>query len=695
MPSYESLVEQLFSTPPPVPAKITLIVRKLYDSGDLNRQDQDGNTCLMNAVLQGNLSVIQALEKMRASETVYNKEGLTALMLAIITKQKDIVSHLSHSKQRDQYRWGVSEQQYYRKPYDYDDEYFINRLSKDGKTPLMFAVETGDIEVVNALLVPLEYKDEHGDREQEKRNFQNKKGETALMLAAKGNNLQILDRVFRIEDLNIKNKKKQTALDCALEANQGQNAIFLISQGADIKNNLDKCKDLMMNSVDLCMIQGRVKQAKKLLKKCILFYPELAQQAIYRLAQDAYNKENTEKEPLGFEEGKSIPLCVKYALKLDSSKLTPDQKEFKNKIIKEYWFSDKLDDKLFSSNILPMVEQSHQNPVLVYAAIERYKNGLPANQVQNKPVSKGLNDTQKELMSKILEWPSQPNWFQRMWQKLFPKPSDLQLLQSELTKKPNKQKQEIIVAIIRRILLKGESLPADAIKKNPDVIIAALQTIIKEKPLDMKQNIGLVKNDWDGDDVEYDFYDLADVRHLGSLKLGDQRWETAKVLEAFLAKHVLEDGWPLNNEALLLKAHEILGQYYLEQCTTVATVGDEPQMHSKLAAAILQVQPHFSSMPEPSLLNLSPLPPSVVSEPDVKMAVPVVSGDTVGGQEKLGQEKLQTDAGATAGAAGPVDNKVHNVTKLREFFENWSKPSAGSKESESTPKKPQKPFQKK
>ncbi|OGB96764.1 hypothetical protein A3F06_04010 [candidate division TM6 bacterium RIFCSPHIGHO2_12_FULL_36_22] len=127
-------------------------IQPLIKAGaDPNVYNQDGNTVLMLAILHGNFELVRILIAARGiALNRQNNKGDTALMLAILRDNLDIVSTLIRVKTR------------------------LNTQNNDGNTALMLAVLRGNLVLIRLLI---------GTRGLAL-NIQNNDGNTALMLAS-------------------------------------------------------------------------------------------------------------------------------------------------------------------------------------------------------------------------------------------------------------------------------------------------------------------------------------------------------------------------------------------------------------------------------------------------------------------------------------------------------------------------------
>jgi hypothetical protein len=137
------------------------IVAFLLEKGiDVNQQDKDGFTALMEASWKGHKEIVQMLmQDKRIEINKQDKNGWTALIMASENGHKEIVQMLLE-----------------------DERIEINQQNEVGKTALMRASQNGHTEIVEMLL----------QDERIEINQQDKYGETALILASQKGHTEIV-----------------------------------------------------------------------------------------------------------------------------------------------------------------------------------------------------------------------------------------------------------------------------------------------------------------------------------------------------------------------------------------------------------------------------------------------------------------------------------------------------------------------
>jgi ankyrin repeat protein len=193
---------------------------------EINRQDKNGNTPLMIALLQGNVQLAHTLIVSYADFDLQNHAGDTALMLAIklkyITLAKEIVRYpcnISLVNKRQESAFFLLAQQGYRKTHQHFllaramllaavDYYSIDPNDKiDGNYTLLgLAVELEDLVILKKLI-----------KKGASPDIVNKEGNTPLMLAIKRNNLVEFAALFLLtRNFNQQNQQGDTALMLAI-----------------------------------------------------------------------------------------------------------------------------------------------------------------------------------------------------------------------------------------------------------------------------------------------------------------------------------------------------------------------------------------------------------------------------------------------------------------------------------------------
>ena len=157
-------------------------IKELLKKGaDLEAKDKDGLTALMVAVYNGRLEVVKYLAECGADLEAKDKAGQTALIKAAINEQLDVVKCLM------------------------DNGADLDASDKHGKTALMKAASWGKLDVVKCLA-------EHGVDFDAK----DKEGKTALMEAANWGKLDVVKYLAELgADLEAKDGDGETAFDIA------------------------------------------------------------------------------------------------------------------------------------------------------------------------------------------------------------------------------------------------------------------------------------------------------------------------------------------------------------------------------------------------------------------------------------------------------------------------------------------------
>lgn len=145
----------------------TEIVRVLLNNGaNVNIAAGNGDTALMTSCYHGHIEIVKLLLANKADKKAVDIDGKTAVMLASENKHEDIVSLLDEKVASTDKPESVSQ--------DCTVKTQVNLVDSDGYSALMYACKNaGRTEIVKALL-------SSGANP----NFKNKKGQTALMLAA-------------------------------------------------------------------------------------------------------------------------------------------------------------------------------------------------------------------------------------------------------------------------------------------------------------------------------------------------------------------------------------------------------------------------------------------------------------------------------------------------------------------------------
>ncbi len=173
----------------------------LLEAGaDVNVQNRDGETALMLAIENGDQEAVRKLIEAGADVNVQNSWDKTALILA--------------AKKGD--RWSL--QKLIEAGAD------VNVQNRDGETALMLAVKRGDQEAVRKLI-------EAGADV----NVQDRSGNTALMMVAKNGDQEAVQKLIEEgADVNLQDRHGYTALINAVKNGDQEAVQKLIEAGADV-----------------------------------------------------------------------------------------------------------------------------------------------------------------------------------------------------------------------------------------------------------------------------------------------------------------------------------------------------------------------------------------------------------------------------------------------------------------------------
>ena len=188
-------------------------------SDDINVQDSDGNTVLINAIINNNTSLIISLLEDGADQNIHNNIGLTPLHIACKENNEYIVNILL------------------------DAQADVNGVNNKGQTPLFWACGKGNEAIVNMLIdkhanvnimdmyrdTPLIWACANGNENIVKIllnanadvNITNIDNNTPLHMAYKNGNENIVRMLIDAHaDINVKNIKGETPSDCAKVVSQ-------------------------------------------------------------------------------------------------------------------------------------------------------------------------------------------------------------------------------------------------------------------------------------------------------------------------------------------------------------------------------------------------------------------------------------------------------------------------------------------
>jgi ankyrin repeat protein len=173
------------------PAVIDLLQRGM----DVNTVDPAGNTLLMLAARNGNLSLTEFLLKNRANPLRRNRHGDTALMLAVYRGDAVIAEQLIAA--------GAE-------------------IGHSGWNPLHYAAFNGHVAAMQLLL-----------KHKPDLDLRAPNGQTALMLAAANGHLDIVRLLIDADaDIDLEDGEGRSALDFARKANHRKLVEFLLQAGA-------------------------------------------------------------------------------------------------------------------------------------------------------------------------------------------------------------------------------------------------------------------------------------------------------------------------------------------------------------------------------------------------------------------------------------------------------------------------------
>ncbi|CDK30270.1 ankyrin repeat domain-containing protein [Candidatus Babela massiliensis] len=179
------------------------IIKLLLDSSPMLdiQQEQEGYTALMKAIFRDNKKVVKLLIDAKCNLNVQSKDGRTALMWAIYENSEDIVSFIL------------------------DKNVDVNVQDEDGRTALTYAIRSNNEGIIRLIL-------------SKKPSFDvlDKEGKTILMHSVDYSNYAVVKLIVELDSksINVQDKYGNTALILALKGNKIDIANLLISQGANI-----------------------------------------------------------------------------------------------------------------------------------------------------------------------------------------------------------------------------------------------------------------------------------------------------------------------------------------------------------------------------------------------------------------------------------------------------------------------------
>jgi len=201
----------------------------IQNGADVNTQDKNGFTALMLAVAIGHSNMVEFLIHNGAKVNTQYKYGATALINAIGHKHADIVKILIKN--------GAD----------------VNAQDEHGLTALMYVVMKSHASMVEFLI-----------KNGADVNAQDKNGVTALMYVKNKDDISIVELlVENIADVNTQNKNGATALMLAVVNEFNSMAEFLVENGADINMQAKNESTALMGAAEV----GNIDMMKLLMKK--------------------------------------------------------------------------------------------------------------------------------------------------------------------------------------------------------------------------------------------------------------------------------------------------------------------------------------------------------------------------------------------------------------------------------------------
>lgn len=229
------------------------LLNELKKNGEIDRQDLSGNTALMMAVKNADVQLVKNLITNHANCHLMNADGESAFMLAIKGGNNEIKKALGEallwntvkSGDLSQFNWVIS--------LGVDLNIKIN-----GGTPLMYAVNLGQTEVVKALL------NANVDPSKKvKINECDRSGLTALILAARRGNVECVKILIENKaDLEVRDTKcLYSPLMHAISKGDHEIVKVLVKAGADI--DIVGVQDL--KPLELAILSGSVEVVRELI----------------------------------------------------------------------------------------------------------------------------------------------------------------------------------------------------------------------------------------------------------------------------------------------------------------------------------------------------------------------------------------------------------------------------------------------
>ena len=184
---------------------ITMVKELLMIKGiEINKKDDQENTPLHTACISGEKDIVFTLIEAGADVTEENKDEMTPLHVAVVERKLDIVKTILDMRADDK-------------------EELLQAIEKDGNSPFLLAVKSGDEEMVKFFL-------DNGANLAD----QNGNGANALHLATSLNKVKIMELIYDAEDgedlLDEEDWDSRTPLHYAAKYNQVEALEFLLDK---------------------------------------------------------------------------------------------------------------------------------------------------------------------------------------------------------------------------------------------------------------------------------------------------------------------------------------------------------------------------------------------------------------------------------------------------------------------------------
>ncbi len=179
-----------------------MVLKLLHEGANIEAKDNKGHTPLYHALTNNHFEVCESLVNKNANINTADNEGITLLMASSSPFQAEwLISHKVNVEAKD----------------------------KDGKTPLMWASETGRLGVMKLIL-----------KAGAKINERDKQDRTAIILASSAGKPDIVRELCLIgAEVNTKDRDGKTPLHYAAENGFDEIVKILLDSGADV-NAIDK-----------------------------------------------------------------------------------------------------------------------------------------------------------------------------------------------------------------------------------------------------------------------------------------------------------------------------------------------------------------------------------------------------------------------------------------------------------------------